>query len=749
MAEDGRPLLNPVLALRIEPKREARVGGGKGRNQIVQGRLATQRQALAGQFNAIYREQRRLRVFGGRVQLLARMFADSYAPSHTPDSLFSPGQGMQLIAPFHDSYLVEAEVTAVPRLASFVAGSDTVAAQVDISRVQAVGLFGREEVLRGRSIDSLWDRAPDLEDGKAFIVSFAPFQNTRAREQLLQAVGQLTERAILLPTWPSLRLPSPDDGTDDGKLAVPVVSDTQTSLAIAMRRYRNSGRAHATVRIVSKDALGTILASGTVFRLDPVPKIEVTTPGDGKDPGPLPPQLAKEPIVAIVDGGRTAKSYEQAEAWREPALVPDGLADAKHGNRVTALAVHGHAWNANLPLPKLFCRVGTVQAVPRANANYPPDLQKLVHYIDRVMDRHPETRVWNFSFNQVEPCDADEVSILGHELARLARQYKILPVISAGNRIPSNKTCIAPPADCEAAIVVAGRKFDSKGQPAGACDVSLPGPGPQGMLKPDMSWFSQLRVLGGEVLTATSFPTPLVASLAAHTFHNLKDATPDFVRALLINKTDLDAFETKRGWGSPDGVHLPWTCQPGTVTLAWRGELKPGQAYYWERIPIPARLIRKGKLHGRGSLTAIIEPLTSETLAGNYFASRLEVALQYQSTAGKTKSLLGTMKTSVVTEHEARSEFHKWNPVRRHCNDFTKNGLTFSGRHMRLYARVYARDLYQFGMRNNEDVGTLKAAFVLTLSDGTETGDLYNEMRTMLGNFVESAVLDQDIDIQH
>jgi hypothetical protein len=65
------------------------------------------------------------------------------------------------------------------------------------------------------------------------------------------------------------------------------------------------------------------------------------------------------------------------------------------------------------------------------------------------------------------------------------------------------------------------------------------------------------------------------------------------------------------------------------------------------------------------------------------------------------------------------------------------------------YARVYARDLYQFGMKRNEDVPPLKATFVLSISDGTETSDLYNEMRASLGNFVESAVIEQDIEIDH
>jgi hypothetical protein len=67
---------------------------------------------------------------------------------------------------------------------------------------------------------------------------------------------------------------------------------------------------------------------------------------------------------------------------------------------------------------------------------------------------------------------------------------------------------------------------------------------------------------------------------------------------------------------------------------------------------------------------------------------------------------------------------------------------------MRLYARVFVRDLFQFGLARNDEVEPLQVAFVLSLSDGTDGSDLYNEMRASLGTFVESAVLDQEIEIE-
>ena len=44
---------------------------------------------------------------------------------------------------------------------------------------------------------------------------------------------------------------------------------------------------------------------------------------------------------------------------------------------------------------------------------------------------------------------------------------------------------------------------------------------------------------------------------------------------------------------------------------------------------------------------------------------------------------------------------------------------------------------------------TLKTIFLVTFSDGSGTTRLYNTMASSLGNFVESAVIDQDIIIEH
>ena len=130
-------------------------------------------------------------------------------------------------------------------------------------------------------------------------------------------------------------------------------------IKIAVREYRLRRRSRTTVIVPTRDALQQLVASGTVFRIEPVQPINSTSPGEGREPDrPLPTNMASLPIVGVVDGGMTAASYHVAEAWRAPPLIRDGAADTPHGNRVTSLIVQGHDWNNNLTLPPLYCQVG-------------------------------------------------------------------------------------------------------------------------------------------------------------------------------------------------------------------------------------------------------------------------------------------------------------------------------------------------------------------------------------------------------
>jgi hypothetical protein len=743
VADRAPPLLNPVLSLQMEPKPEAPTARGKSQRSVVFARLPTQQRVLSSSVRSLYSSRSTLPSFAGTAHLVARMFSeDSLAPTHTPDDLFSPVNGCRLVAPYRGGYLIEADLDRLDHLARAIERPVNYPVQADISRVESLTSFTPADRTRGRSIDDLWQAAPEEDGARLFVVWLAPFRKPQAREVLLERVDLLSRQQILLPSFPSVRLlPGPDAaGSRD------LTAQRQSGIARAMRNYRNTGVGRGAVRIVSREALGALLASGASYRVDPVRTVRVAAPGEGTHPA-IPADLGNAPIVAVVDGGLHAPSYAPAEAWQAPKLVNDAQADRKHGSAISSLVVQGHAWNTNRLLPNLNCRIGTVQAVPARNTNARVDEQDLIDHLAAAMRAHPETKIWNISANQVGD-DPESVSLLGHELTVLSRHFGVLPVVSVGNVSASGGTRPEPPADCEAAIVVGGRQADANGGPADPCPRCFGGPGPDGMLRPDVSWFSQLRMLGGVTDVGSSYPTALVSSLAAHTFANLRNPTPDLVKALLVSASELDEHHPQLGWGTPFHGTMPWSCAPGTVALTWTAQLQPGVAYYWTGIPIPPEMVHNGKLLGRATLTAVLKPVVSPFADTNYFATRLETSLQQPVKSGEWKSLLGSMMESTLQENDARENLKKWQPVRRHCRDFTKGGgLAFSGNHLRLYARVYARDLYQFGWQTNSDVGAQEVAFVLTLRAPNDEPSIYNSTAQLLGTFVESAVINQEIEI--
>jgi hypothetical protein len=101
----------------------------------------------------------------------------------------------------------------------------------------------------------------------------------------------------------------------------------------------------------------------------------------------------------------------------------------------------------------------------------------------------------------------------------------------------------------------------------------------------------------------------------------------------------------------------------------------------------------------------------------------------------------------VTPEEEARTIDHKWCPVRHHARDFSARGISIEGDHLRVYARIYTRDLYLYGFKHMDEVEALSASFVLTLEGVDPDGNLWDEFRAALGPYVETAVIDTDIDL--
>lgn len=742
MAEgNNTPVLNPILSLLMQPTPNSVSGGGKSAKGIVTSRLGIQQEKLSAELKSIQKDDGLISL-AGRLHLIVKMFSDSYAPSWTPDDLFESNHYVRIVAPAYNGFLVEIKKDKINEIINKVVNPKSATVKVDISRLESISPFNREEALRHRDIDEVFEKGKS--SGCQFNLWLLPFFDNESRLSVYNEIEKLVNSKVI--------------GFGDARFnnVLGISGENKSDLdsfSKKIKKYLVEGSLSFTATIESKEKLGKLLASGVVYRVDPVAQVSVKSvpPGDGAEPAPKLINLDSMPTVVIIDGGCSAGSYLPLNVLNIKPLVRDVDADLKHGNQVTSVICQGAAWNNNLALPDLECKFVSVQAINKKNIPVQPTSEQFVNYLRDVAEKTKQvSSVWNLSFNEGSPSfSSNEISYLGHEINKIAREFDILPVIAIGNVSKENNSRLCPPADCEAALTVSGRVANEQGLPDSPCPFSLRGPAPGGMKKPELSWFSTLRMIGGSIDTGTSFSTPLISSVAAHTFDNLKSPTPDLVKALLINKGESHYHDFRLGWGSPwlRGKNLPWLCEPGTVTLAWNAKIKAGFAYYWNDIPLPSEMLDNGQIKGEIVLTAILQPLVSELGGDNYFSTRLQCALQSVGNDGKVRNILGSMKESKEKEIQSRKELAKWSPVRHHGKVFS--GVSVDNKVLRLHARIYARDLYQFGMASHHEMEEQNVSFVLTFKSEEKDSGVYNSMVQSLGTEVEVGVVDRNIDVDN
>ncbi|KQN46906.1 hypothetical protein ASE93_12405 [Serratia sp. Leaf50] len=735
------PLLNPILSFLKGPTPTSIPGGGKNSKGIVLSRLEHQKLKLVGELQKINDSESAVS-HGGKLHLLVKMFEDSLAPSWTPDDLFDNHQLSRIIAPAYSGYLVEVTKKEIPSLINKVRKSTTDKEKVDISRLESIVDFNVSEALRNLSQKEVFARSE--ASGHQFNLWVMPYYDQKARYSVIGVLEEFVENGTIgfgyakfdnLISQPDLKL------------------HIKNPLEQKLKKYSVSGKLSLTVTINNEEKFNRLLTSGVVYRLDPVSPMTVKSspPGIGNEPKPRTTKIGELPTVVIIDGGCSAASYLPLNIKSISPLVSSVDADLKHGNQVTSVICQGFAWNNKLALPPIECSFISIQAINKRNVVIQPTPEQFVMYLRGVANEtNALSKVWNLSFNEERPLlNDDEISFLGHEINKIARDFGILPIISIGNVSQKNSSKLCPPADCESALTISGRLADSDGLPSHACPISLKGPAPAGMKKPELSWFSTLRMIGGTTGTGSSFSAPLISSIAAHSFKNLKDPTPDLVKALLINKSERHDHDSRLGWGTPWAANdtLPWLCEPGSVTLAWNAKIKAGAAYYWNDIPIPPEMLVDGKIRGEITLTAILKPLVSELGGSNYFSTRLQCALQSVKDDGNAQNLLGSMKESKEKEIDSRKELAKWSPVRHHGRLFS--GVSIENNSLRLFARIFARDLYQYGYATHHELKEHEISVVLTFKSNDKNSGIYNSMKQNLGIDAEIATIEQDIDIEY
>jgi len=507
-----------------------------------------------------------------------------------------------------------------------------------LAKIQTVNPWSRDD----RTTDRLKAQTIDAASVYTIDLLMMPFkdevpnpQATRAVEQFVVASnGSIVDRA-LEPTFSALRVRLRGQALNE-------ILDYRDDVALA--------DLPPVARVMVPEALS--------LKLDQVP--EVAAPAGTAaavcviDSGIIEGHPLLEPAI-IADKSRSFPND------LGPPVPPPPVRAAGHGTQVAGLALYGDVAScahARSFQPKL--RVINARMLDDNNELHPDRMPFLREVVEHVKD---DCRVLNLSFG-LDPHDGF-LSVHAAELDALAREFSVLFVVSSGNVNPRTLFGGEPPSkrypdyllepawrvlspgEALNVLTVGGITPDSDlfaPHPSRAMVAPRRCPSPfscsggiRNVVKPELVevagnlafdtllkvWIENdpgLRVLTTSPRFATdsllgfvdgsSFSAPRVSHLAALLVERYPDASPNLLRALLVQSARLP--EGVREWvpamamrlcgfGVPD-LDRALFCRPHRATLFYEGEIVPDQVKLFD-IPVPPEF---AKTKGRKAITITI-----------------------------------------------------------------------------------------------------------------------------------------------
>lgn len=413
--------------------------------------------------------------------------------------------------------------------------------------------------------------------------------------------------------------------------------------------------------------------------------------------------------VVIVDSGiHTANALLGGLVTRViPELPPGCIAPhLAHGTFVASRVVYGDDITSVLALrASPWCRLIDIQVtgIDAAGKKKLPEASSLADTLERLVPQvAAEARVFNISLG-IEPARDGFYSTLARLLDHLAREFKVLFVVSAGNIgepsamppahfLPHTTRVLSPSEGLLVLSVGSVAKAHEQGCVARAGEIapySRRGPGADAGVKPElaahggnvlfdgMGWVPSPRIaaygLGRrgthlEYDAGTSYAAPLVAQYAARLFDAYPGATPNLVKALLCHFTTKISVPRPGppvedhhfcGFGEPNVDATLYTAA-NSVTYLFQGELTKDQ-YTYIPFHLPQALVadRRSRLTVRG--TVVFDPPVSQDDASRYSLGRVVGLLRKRTPDRMADVAIGGAEDDVR---------YPWNPLLHFSHDF-------------------------------------------------------------------------------
>jgi len=523
------------------------------------------------------------------------------------------------------------------------------------------------------------------------------------------------------------------------------------------------------------------------LKLDDVPTIDA--PADTSvvvcvvDSGVLEGHPLLEPAII----GAKSKSFPAALGPPVPTAPAAG-----HGTQVAGIALYGDvAACAHTKTFEPAVRLINARMLDDNNELHPDRMPFLREVVEHVKD---ECRVLNLSFG-LEPNEGF-LSVHAAELDALAREFSVLFVVSSGNVArehlqahPPPKTYpefllggpwrVLAPSEALNVLTVGGiTSYADPFDPHPSRRIVAPKRAPtafgcsggiKNVVKPELvevagnlayddltkTWidnepglrivttsprFATAGLLG--FVSGTSYSAPKVAHLAARLIERYPDASPNLLRALLVQSArfpngvaDWEPARVLRlcGFGVPD-LDRALYCRPQRATLYYEGEILPDEVKLFD-VPVPPEF---AKSKGRKAITVTVafDPpvsvvhrdrpagvhLTWRLARGDVPVSKVEAAIAAEASQGE----------SANSEADGKSPFRAGDLPARMQQQGTVQKNVFSWKRG-VYGDTYRLAVTAKAVRPAHAETRQGFAIVVSLECEDEGVNIFNMIRTRLG----------------
>lgn len=315
-----------------------------------------------------------------------------------------------------------------------------------------------------------------------------------------------------------------------------------------------------------------------------------------------------DPSVPLLVGHAEEDTSLEIATARDPDCV-------SHGTAVAGALLYG-ALNGKTTLAAPPVYVVSIRALPTSDP-LDIDLYESIDVIEQTIPARKDIKVYNISFGPRGPIEYDTLSRFTYVLDSLAVAHKVTFFVAVGNDgdIPQFDR-IQAPSDLVHGVGVGAYTMDDNGFIH--APYSSRGPGREcGKMKPDVSAFGGcenrpihlVSTVHGEKLLdwGTSFATPLATRLGGQASECFEQSSALLARALLVHTAAHPGRNPDHLLGHGcvgDPVDDMLTCQDGTVTVVYRGEILP-TSFVRLPVPWPADANIPGKFHISWTIAAL------------------------------------------------------------------------------------------------------------------------------------------------